>query len=282
MKIKFIHSFIHSFYLVWVIFIVFATIFGVSKVNLKYNQIKGEISILNDKVENQQRMINILNNTIMSLETKNRFSINCTDERFNYLAIGNSITKHGVCDYWRSESGMAASKPINDYFNVHNQLFRNNGYDVHSCAINFGEWEYLSHDRSQAIGIINGYLNSNIDLITVQLGENVSNLSTFESDFIYLLDYLKSRCPKAKIIVIGDFWLNDGLRNDMKYRACSDTSCVFIDLSAISGKEEYKCGMNTSVYDNIGQVHLVQHAGVAEHPNDKAMKFIAEKIFLRY
>lgn len=62
---------------------------------------------------------------------------------------------------------MAASKPINDYFNVLNQLFRNNGYDVNSCAINFAEWEYLSHDRSQAIGIINGYLNSNIDLITV-------------------------------------------------------------------------------------------------------------------
>ena len=97
-----------------------------------------------------------------------------------------------------------------------------------------------------------------------------------------MLDYLKSRCPKAKIIVIGDFWLNDGLRNDMKYRVCSDTGCVFIDLSAISGKEEYKCGMNTSVYDNIGQAHLVHHAGVAEHPNDKAMKFIAEKIFLRY
>lgn len=177
---------------------------------------------------------------------------------------------------------MAASRFTNDYFNVLNKLFRNKGYDVNSYAINFAEWEYLSHDRSQAIGIIKGYLNSNIDLITIQLGENVNNLSTFESDFIYLLDYLKSKCPKAKIIVVGDFWLNNGLRNDMKYRACSNTGCMFIDLSAIAGKAEYKCGMNANVYDNDGQIHIVQHAGVAEHSNDRAMKFIAEQIFYRY
>ena len=41
------------------------------------------------------------------------------------------------------------------------------------------------------------------------------------------------------------------------------------------------CGMNTEVYGDDGKVHKVTHAGVAKHPNDRAMAYIAQKIISR-
>lgn len=40
------------------------------------------------------------------------------DETFNYLALGNSITKHEICSYWFDEVGMAASSEKTDYFHI--------------------------------------------------------------------------------------------------------------------------------------------------------------------
>lgn len=40
------------------------------------------------------------------------------NNEFNYLAIGNSITQHGICDYWWNKHGMAASKEDKDYVHL--------------------------------------------------------------------------------------------------------------------------------------------------------------------
>lgn len=58
----------------------------------------------------QQKQITNLEYQVNFIQRElDKSSIEWDSENFNYLAIGNSITKHPINDYWWSECGMAAS-----------------------------------------------------------------------------------------------------------------------------------------------------------------------------
>ena len=198
----------------------------------------------------------------------------------NYLAVGNSITLHKICDYWWSECGMAASETSKDYFHLVTDELKKHNENVNSFAYGSAVWEILTHDRSEAIALIDPYLNEYINLITIQLGENVLDLSTFEDDYAYLLAHIKQKCPNAQIISVSDFWQN-GERDNMKTRAAEKSSVRIADISAIKDNPDYMCGIDSKVKGEDGEIHLVKHAGVARHPGDKGMKYIADKIIER-
>lgn len=88
---------------------------------------------------------------------------------------------------------------------------------------------------------------------------------------------MQKSTPDAQILVIGDFW-NKEQKDEMKRKACEETGVEFISLDEIKGLEEYQCGMDTTVYDSDGGPHTVEHAGVADHPGDLGMKWIADRI----
>ena len=62
------------------------------------------------------------------------------------------------------------------------------------------------HDRGETLSLLDGLLSEELDLVTIQLSENASDLSTFESDFEELIRYVQKGAPVAQILVIGDFW----------------------------------------------------------------------------
>ena len=64
----------------------------------------------------------------------------------------------------------------------------------------------------------------------------------------------------------------------MKQQACEATGVEFISLDEVKGLEEYQCGMGTIVYDSEGNPHSVEHSGVAKHPGDTWIKWIAARI----
>lgn len=200
------------------------------------------------------------------------------DGAFCYLAIGNSITQHGLADYWwSSDRGMAASTTDSDYFHIVCDRLEERKGKLDAKAINAFFWETMHTDRAEALGILRSYFSARLDLVTIQLGENATNLNTFYSDFVYLIQLIKERCPEAQILVVGDFWEYQG-RDKLKERAASETGAVYVSLAEIKDKPAYQAGLGTIVYGDDGEPHDIDHAGVAVHPGDLGMKQIAENI----
>lgn len=197
---------------------------------------------------------------------------------YNYLAIGNSITLHEQCDYWWQECGMAAGTAEKDYFHLVCSYLRKIHESVMAHAFNGAVWEIQNHDRTEglSIGIWDGYLSDKLNLVTIQLSENASDLTTFETDFREMVEYVIKQCPNAQIIVIDDFWSDK--KSEMKKKAIKGLKVDFVDLSEIRGKSEYQSGLGTVVYDVDGGEHIIKHSGVAKHPGNKAMQYYVEKI----
>lgn len=64
----------------------------------------------------------------------------------------------------------------------------------------------------------------------------------------------------------------------MKRQACEETGVKFLSLDEIKRSNQYQCGINTTVYDSDGKPHIVDHTGVADHPGDAGMQWIADQI----
>ena len=148
--------------------------------------------------------------------------------------------------------------------------------DVSTLSLYY--WEVQNNDRIEGLSLLDAYLDDRLNLVTIQLGENASELSTFESDFVELIEYVKERCPIAQIVVVGDFWEYGG-RDAMKKRAAETCGVSYVDLSEIKSNAAWYAGLGTVVYGDDGVEHVIEHDGVAAHPGDEAMKYIAEKIY---
>lgn len=169
--------------------------------------------------------------------------------------------------------GMAASCEDRDY--IH--LIAATLPEPSVYAFNFYIWEVQSRDRVESLSLLDGYLSEKLELITIQLSENVTDLTTFETDYEELIQYIKERAPNAQIIVIDDFW-DSGDKTEMKKAAAEKENVDFVSLEEIKGKPEYQAGLGTIVYDNDGNEHVIEHDGVAAHLDDKGMAYIAEAV----
>ena len=197
---------------------------------------------------------------------------------FNYLAIGNSILVHETNEHWWNEIGMAASSVDKDYFHIVTSYLETIYGNVDSCAFCLPAWEMQYYDRSECLQLLDDYLSPNLDLVTVQLGDNANDeLITYEDDFIELLEYIKDAAPKAQIIVVGDYFEADG-RDEIKIRATEKCGADYADISSMRNNPEYLCGMGTTVYDAEGNPHEIDYIGIAMHPGDKGMLYIADAI----
>lgn len=196
---------------------------------------------------------------------------------YNYLAIGNSITKHPICDYWWSERGMAATEDGKDYYSLVSDYIKEKYKKSTSRAVSFTTWELQWYDRYEVLSLLDKYLDQKLNLITIQLSENVHDRrDQFKKDYKELIDYIKSKCPYTKIILIDDFF--DKNNHTIKKELAKEMDLGFADLTVIFGNEEYQIGNNAEVKDSDGRVHKIDSAGVAVHPGDKGMRYIADKV----
>lgn len=240
-----------------------------------------QIHALQEEILNLKQEIDQNNQEVVYLKDEiakysKNVEIEYSDISYNYLAIGNSITKHVVNDYWWDEIGMAATKAENDYYHLLISYLKGNNDEVTSYSYNFAQWEMQSHDRAETFDLISPHISPKLNLITVQLGENVSDSTTIESDFEELIMYLKNKAPNAEIIIIGDFWNSD--RDIIKEKTANKLNVKFVSLSDAHGNDKYWAGIGTTVYDAAGNKHIIEHSGVASHPGDFGMEYIANNV----
>ena len=191
---------------------------------------------------------------------------------FNYLAIGNSITMHGICKYWWNRVGMAASDAEHDYFNLVTRGLSERHDKVTARTFNFSIWERTGHDRDQTFADLDKLLDDRVSLVTIQLGENVRDRSTFAEDYVSLIEHIRQKTGgKAQIIVIGDFWSDDPVRP----AAAKKCGVDYVSLKATHDDPKDRSRIGAIVYDAKGKPHTVNHKGVAKHPSDEGMAFIA-------
>jgi len=196
-------------------------------------------------------------------------------DNFNYLAIGNSLTQHGICKYWWNRIGMAASDADHDYFHLVRRGLQKRFGKVTAHAINFSEWEITAHDRDQTFAKIDKLLDDRISLVTIQLGENVKDRKTFDADYVSLIEHIRQKTNgKAQIIVIGDFWKDYPTRAEAAKKCGVD----YVPLDETFNDPKYRSKIGAVVFDAEGNRHIVNHAGVAKHPGDEGMAFIADKV----
>ncbi len=223
------------------------------------------------QIKEQQRHIALLESQLSVLNP-----VSWPESAFNYFAIGNSITQHGKCSYWWNEIGMAASREEKDYFHLVTRWLSAQHKQVFSLAYNFAVWEVQSHDRSQLLKTLDAKLNPKIHLITIQLSENANDLSTFSEDLTELIAYVHARCPQARLLLIDDFW--DSRKSAIKAQVAAQAHIDFISLDKIRNDKNAQCGIGTVVFGDDGTSHKVEHTGVATHPGDVGMQYIADSI----
>ena len=172
---------------------------------------------------------------------------------------------------------MGASRKENDFVHlIANTLSQN--YQTNFDIINFIQWEAMHYDRSEALSLLDKFNGKNYDFIIIQLGENINNFDTLESDFKALINYIKNKICDAKIILTGNFFtFKNEIIDKIKIKVCNEIDVHFVDLQDIN-TADYCVGIGYEVFDENGNKHVVNHKGVAIHPNDKAMKVYAERI----
>ena len=195
---------------------------------------------------------------------------------YKYFPLGNSITVHAPNEVWWNEIGMAASDAEHDYVHLVSAFLSASHGKVACHPYYFYAWE-TAENRASKLSLLDPYLDSALDLVTIQLGENAEDLTTFEQDFTDLIRYVQAKAPGARILIIDDFWPNEE-RSKMKQSATEKTGVEFISLKEIQGISDMMAGTGAVVYDLAGNSHTVENADVAAHPGDKGMQAIADRI----
>lgn len=181
--------------------------------------------------------------------------------------------------------GMAASDSQHDYYYLVNQAIseQNAGYSV--SKISGTNWEKATSIEEQNAFLENTLLpklDEDLELVVIQLGDNVNTdekLAIFAEGSRRLLEYVRTNCPKARVVWVGAWYQTDAKQEQMK-EACEQTGCTFIDIRHLATADN-KNSVGNTYTDEKGNQQTITSAGVASHPNDTGFKAIANLILYK-
>lgn len=92
-----------------------------------------------------------------------------------------------------------------------------------------------------------------------------------------MIQHIKEEALNAQIITVGDLWADD-TKDAVKKSAADEAGVTYVELAEIQDDPNYEAGMVMMVEGDDGKEHEIEHSGVAKHPGDTGMKWIAKKI----
>lgn len=185
------------------------------------------------------------------------------------MFIGNSITRHGVLAEigWHNDYGMAASSIDNDYVHIVAREYSKKYPDAAFCICQVAEWERTYKDGSEVLELFKSARDFAADVMIMRAVENCPwkefDKATFAKAYRELLDYLNPT-KNAEIVLTTGFWNHPGDEAILEY--AQEFSVPLIELGDL-GED-----------DSMKAIGLFEHSGVANHPGDKGMRTIAERI----
>ena len=224
---------------------------------------------LNKMVSDQKSHNNYLEARLQQVTDYYNFHPEYQVDSFNYLALGNSLTL--IPEFG---NGICSTKPDKDYYTLVESYLKQVKGPIIGYRYNFFVWED-SLNRNSALKLLDIMLSDKLNLVTIQLGENVRDTSKFETDLESLIKYVRSKAPKAQIIVVGDFWNKE--RNNQRKTAAENQHCAFADLREIMNDKNYQSKEGTECLLKNGKIIKVSK-NAETHPNDAGMKYIADQI----
>lgn len=143
--------------------------------------------------------------------------------------IGNSLTSG-----WQT-FGEAATESDKDFVarfgDVVSDLDSDYTYS-RKWSTNFEQQESLANAQAWVTTNIDPLLSSDLDLIVVQLSENVvsnaSAVATFPESSLWLLQHLRTECPKARVVWMG-VWFDRGWVKTLLDNT-AQTGCEYVDI----------------------------------------------------
>ena len=191
------------------------------------------------------------------------------------MFIGNSITRHPICNYWWGYWGMAATRRENDY--VHRMMARLQENNPSATYIfgNIGSWELEFDDHQWAMNPYVDLLGT--DLVVIRLGENVKaeKEGDFEDALCRLIATIRMFIT-PRFVITGQFWTRPA-RETACINAAARTGATYVRINQYD-TAEYKESVGNQVYGDDGYWHTIDNVAVADHPSDLGMEKIAEAI----
>lgn len=186
------------------------------------------------------------------------------------LFVGNSITRHAPSPAigWTLDCGMAASAPEKDYVHLLMRSFRQTDPDAAFCVCQVADWERNYRTGSETYPLFADARNFHADIIFFRFIENCPckefDAPAFRREYTALADYLDPS-GKAKIVCSSSFWKHTG---DKIIREIADErGYPFVYLGDLGESDEMKA------------IGCFEHVGVANHPGDRGMETIANRLW---
>ncbi len=203
---------------------------------------------------------------------------------YKLLIFGNSIANHASAPSigWNRDCGMAATSPEKDY--VHRlQFYMNEKFGAMSTSVEFGTSiaaferaipkNDITKDYMDMIPVyVKDVTTAKPDIISIQMGENVSSgptSETYKHAVKCLVKAFRQAAPNAVIVVSTPFW--GGYEKVVGMTEAAGELNVGLALVHTLNSRENMAWDDASLKDAID--------GVKNHPGDLGMDRIAKLIF---